>query len=137
MLCSSRSHAPRGNALLSVYQQGLPRRAWEPDGKRLLFLLVPTLRVGMQRYRQGLPRRAWEPDGKRLLFLLVLLVPMLRVGMPRFVWKCNGNGKGYHAERGSQMARDFLRGGIFKLRRFSFPYGIAPASAQTSAEMRG
>ena len=53
------------------------------------------LRVGMPRV--GMPRVGMPRVG-------MPRVRMPRVGMPCFVWECNGTGKGYHAERGSQMS---------------------------------
>src|SRR5690606_23274697 len=87
------------------YQQGLPRRAWEP--------VIPTLRIprshaprGNPTVQQGLPRRAWEPGetggnpGRKpgrtqVLFppsnaprssfqRQLFLVPTLRVGTQRY-----------------------------------------------------
>src|SRR5690606_25845215 len=80
---------------LLVSSSRLPRRAWEPvnllssfprsarecngtskgyhaeRGSQMKALLVPPLRVGMQRYQQGLPRRAWEPDVYSLLCITI------------------------------------------------------------------
>src|SRR5690606_15023573 len=74
------------------YQQGLPRRAWEP--------VIPTLRIPRSHAPRGsatVPARTTTPS------VGASYSNAPHSSFPCSVWECNGTSKDYHAERGSQL----------------------------------
>src|SRR5690606_11410466 len=85
------------------YQQGLPRRAWEPV--RPIQTTSSSPPAAVLRYpRSHAPRgNATVPARTTTPSVGASYSNAPHSSFPRSVWECNGTSKDYHAERGSQL----------------------------------